>query len=121
MLVIVGSPRAAPHDSPGTRPPFVGALESGAFAGSLAELQYLVSATGGESRETVVVSWNQRVLARIERRSFHRVQTAEIYFLRWRVPARYAGKRLTFCVTATDRSGNVSRPSCAGLHVARRA
>jgi hypothetical protein len=98
----------------------VGALESGAFAGSLAELQYLVSVVGGETRETVVISSGQRVLARIERRGFHRVRTAEIYVVRWRVPTRYAGKRLTFCVTATDRSGNVSRPSCAGLHVARR-
>jgi hypothetical protein len=73
---------------------------------------------GGTAQPTVTVLAGRRVLARVKGGMLPAVPGMRIG-APWRAP-RVAVRGLHFCVTARDRAGNESRPSCAPIRLTAR-
>ena len=106
----VRAPGSVDTDAPRAR-----ALASAGAAGSLVKLRFVVSDNSGRTRQQVVVSSGNTVLARLTR-SMRTSRANQIAFVNYRLPAKPSGA-LRFCVVAWDRAGNASSKSCARLVV----
>ncbi len=97
--------------------PEVRALSSAGKAGSQVWLRYEAYDDSRGSRERITVRFRGRPLAEIRTKFTQRLYRSTVV-ARWRSPRLRRGS-LRFCVTATDRSGNRSQPSCAPIVLTR--
>lgn len=111
----LSSSTTAPALQPDHRAPIDQAFRSIGTHGKLAELNYLAMDGRGETADAFVITKGKKVLKRI---SLPLADTSPFlpYLVRWQVPKKVKGK-LRFCVTSTDRAGNKSNTSCAGLTI----
>jgi hypothetical protein len=108
--------RAAVLHYKDTLPPQVYAQLATVRAGRRVALRYQASDDSGRASVVVTIRAGTNAVARLEVKQEAVAETAD-YRVVWRAPLRYAHHRLTFCVQATDPSGNRSQPACAALSV----
>jgi hypothetical protein len=85
--------------------------------GKPAALKFFVYDDSGSVRERIVITTaSGRKVATLQR-PLAPVNPVEMKTVRWTVPARPPSRRLLYCVTAIDPSGNRSRTACADLTV----
>jgi hypothetical protein len=95
--------------------PTASALVNTVHRGSTAALRFKIYDDRGRARATGTVKKGTTVIATLKS-GFGPVAAGTVYYLPWKVPSSFSGS-YTFCVVATDRAGNKSRPSCAPLSV----
>ena len=93
------------------------AFKSVGKAGSRTSLRYFAYDDSRTSREHITIYFRGRPLAQIRTRWTRRLNSNTVV-VRWQSPRARRGL-LRFCVTATDPSGNRSKPSCAPLVLTR--
>ena len=92
--------------------PSAQALASRVSSGKSSALRFKLYDDRGVAKATATVKRDGKVLATLKT-GYGPVVYGTIYFLPWKVPAKLTTGGLSFCVVATDRSGNSSRSSCA--------
>jgi uncharacterized repeat protein (TIGR01451 family) len=95
--------------------PKVRALGSSGRHGRQAALRYKLYDDRGVARATLTVKRGGKVLGS-SRTGFGPVVSGTVYYFAWKVPASVRGA-LSFCIIATDRTGNASTRSCAPFSV----
>lgn len=101
--------RPADHIAPKVR-----ALPAAGVAGEPVRLRYRISDASARTRESATVYAGSKELVEI-RGAMHALDPDTLYyFLTWQKAAAAASR---FCVTSTDPTGNVSKPSCAPLRI----
>ena len=96
--------------------PSVQALRSHGSRGADAELSFRVKDASGAAHVSFTVSSHGVQLATGTSPGYRRANGTADY-LSWRIPRSQPKGTLTFCISANDRSGNKSRPSCNALTV----
>jgi hypothetical protein len=99
-------------DSPDTNPPLVTAYPATAKRGTAATLRFDVFDDSGRCRATVDVYEAGALVATLHSPMAFAVGTRRVT-VRWPVPEKLRSRQLRFCVTASDPSGNRSKPDCA--------
>jgi hypothetical protein len=99
-------------DSPDLRAPLVTAYPADGTRGKPATLRFGVYDDSGNSKALVLVYERHSLLATLRSPMAFRVGTRSVS-VRWRVPVELQSRQLSFCVVATDPSGNRSKPVCA--------
>ncbi|MFL5955435.1 MAG: hypothetical protein ACJ76I_15145 [Gaiellaceae bacterium] len=102
----------APHDNK----PTASALASAGTRGHVARLRFKIYDDTGIARALTTIKRGSTIAGKTST-GFGPVEYGSIYFTSWRVPAKTAKGKYTFCVVALDRSGNKSAQSCAPLTV----
>ncbi|HEY6016324.1 MAG TPA: hypothetical protein VIU16_06025, partial [Gaiellaceae bacterium] len=95
--------------------PKTGALKTNAKRGTVAKLRFRIYDDRGVASASLQVKQGTKVVGSTKS-GFGPVAYGLTYYLPWRVPKTVRGS-LSFCVTARDRAGNVSKTSCAPLSV----
>jgi hypothetical protein len=94
------------------RAPLVTTYPASARRGKPATLRFDLFDDSGRSSAVVRVYENGALVARLATRVRFQIGTRH-EVVTWPVPQRLHSRRLRFCVTASDPSGNRSTPSCA--------
>jgi hypothetical protein len=94
------------------RKPTAHALLTPAKRGAVAKLRFKIYDDQGVAKAITVVKRGSTVVG-TARTGYGPVASGSIYYVGWRVPAKAAKGRYSFCVTAVDRVGNKSARSCA--------
>ncbi len=94
------------------RAPLVTTYPASARRGKPATLRFDVFDDSGRSSAVVRVDENGVPVARLASQMRFQIGTRHAQ-VRWPVPRHLRSRRLRFCVTASDPSGNRSTPSCA--------
>jgi uncharacterized repeat protein (TIGR01451 family) len=102
-----GSPAGPDKVKPSAR-----ALSSRVSRGKSSALRFKLYDDRGVAKATATVKRNGKVVATLKT-GYGPVVYGTIYFLPWKVSAKLDRGGLSFCVVATDRSGNSSASSCA--------
>jgi hypothetical protein len=116
VFASLSAPGVAPPSLVDTAPPRVQALPGAARRGSKARLSYRVFEDSGETREVIRILRGTKAIASVSS-TLGFVDDGATYSLPWRVPRTLRPGSLRFCVTAFDRTGNRSAPSCAALKI----
>jgi hypothetical protein len=98
--------------SPDLTPPLVTALPAIATEGKPATLRFDVYDDSGSSSAVVRVYEQDTLLATLSTPMGFAIGTRPVT-VKWPVPGKLRSRQLRFCVIATDRSGNHSKPVCA--------
>jgi len=99
-------------DSPDMNPPLVTAHPAFATRGRPATLRFDVYDDSGRSSAVVRVYEEDTLLATLSTPMGFAIGTRSVR-VRWPVPRELRSRQLRFCVVATDRDGNHSKPACA--------
>ncbi len=94
--------------------PTAHALASAGRLGGSANLRFRIYDNSGIAKATVTIRRADQVVA-TRRSGFGPVAYGSVYFVAWAVPRTAPPGTYSFCVVATDRSGNSSARSCAPL------
>jgi hypothetical protein len=92
--------------------PIVTAFPAVATRGKPARLRYDVYDDSGRSKERVRVYSRSTLLATLTSSHGFQAGTRHVALV-WRVPRLLPGRKLRFCIVATDPAGNRSAPTCA--------
>jgi hypothetical protein len=98
--------------SPDIRAPLVSAYPATATRGKPTRLRFEVFDDSGHSKALVHIHQAGSLLATITAAEGFKIGTRAVTVL-WAVPKKLQGRRLRFCVIASDPAGNRSRPTCA--------
>jgi hypothetical protein len=98
--------------SPDLTPPLVTAHPASATQGRRATLRFDVYDDSGSSSAVVRVYEQDTLLATLTSPMGFAIGTRAVS-VQWPVPGKLRSRQLRFCVIATDRSGNHSKPACA--------
>ena len=99
-------------NSPDIRAPLVEVYPATATRGRRAILRFDLYDDSGHSKAVVRVYANHTLLATLTTPDRFATGTRHAS-VHWQVPAKLPSRKLHFCVTATDPSGNHSPPTCA--------
>jgi hypothetical protein len=94
--------------------PNASALASTAKRGTVAKLRFKIYDDQGVARALTTIKRGNTLLA-TPSTGFGPVAYGSVYYVGWHVPANATKGSYWFCVTAVDRAGNKSAPSCAPL------
>jgi len=98
--------------SPDIRAPLVTAYPATATRGKPATLRFDLFDDSGRSKAVVRIYENGSPIATLSSPMAFEIGTRKAA-VRWPVPHKLRSRQLRFCVVATDRSGNRSKPVCA--------
>lgn len=96
-----------------TSAPVVRAIPSSGRVGSVVHLRYRLSDNSRRTRERIRVRHAGRVIGSAQTQ-MAAIVNGSAYYVTWNAPLT-APAHSSFCVVATDPSGNESQPSCAPL------
>jgi len=96
--------------------PHATALGSSGKRGATAKLRFKIYDDQGTARALTTIKRGKAIVA-TPSTGFGPVAYGSVYYVGWHVPAKAAKGSYWFCVTAVDRAGNKSAPSCAPLAV----
>ena len=112
VAAVERSAAARTLSSPDVTAPLVTAYPATAHRGRRANLRFDLYDDSGRTAAVVRAYANTALLATLTAPMAFRLGTRSVV-THWRVPDVLRGRRLRFCVTAVDPTGNHSQPTCA--------